>query len=89
VTDTTKENKPATVPEAKQAGEPRDRWKWVEPTVWTERMLSALEEGVKGGKWYSLMDMRDHLRWPNAYFEEQGLITLESAIVEARQSSTR
>jgi RNA-directed DNA polymerase len=33
--------------------------------------------------------MRDHLRWPNAYFEEQGLITLESAIVEARQSSMR
>jgi RNA-directed DNA polymerase len=56
VTDTTKEKKPGTVPEAKQAGEIHDRWKWVEPTVWTERMLSALEEGVKGGKWYSLMD---------------------------------
>ena len=39
------EEKPATVPEAKQAGEMHDRWKWVEPTVWTERMLSALEEG--------------------------------------------
>ncbi|MEK6322518.1 MAG: hypothetical protein AABN33_12645 [Acidobacteriota bacterium] len=49
MTDTTKEKKPATVPEAKPAGEPRDRWKWVEPTMWTERMLSALEEGVKGG----------------------------------------
>ena len=24
--------------------------------VWTERMLTALEEGVKGGKWFSLMD---------------------------------
>jgi RNA-directed DNA polymerase len=56
VTDITKEERPATVPEAKQAGEIHDRWKWVEPTVWTERMLSALEEGVKGGKWYSLMD---------------------------------
>ena len=56
MTDTTKENKPTTVPEAKQAGEARARWEWVEPTVWTERMLSALEEGVKGGKWYSLMD---------------------------------
>ena len=56
MTDATKEKKPATVPEAKQAGEARDRWEWVEPTVWTERMLSALEEGVKGGKWYSLMD---------------------------------
>ena len=56
MTDTTKEEKPAGVPEAKQAGEARSKWEWVEPTVWTERMLSALEEGVKGGKWYSLMD---------------------------------
>ena len=40
----------------KQAGEIRNRWNWIEPTVWTERMLTALEEGVKGGKWYSLMD---------------------------------
>ena len=28
----------------------------VEAGVWTERMLSALESGVKGGKWFSLMD---------------------------------
>lgn len=28
----------------------------VEASVWTERMLSALGNGVKGGKWYSLMD---------------------------------
>lgn len=27
-----------------------------EPEVWTERMLTALEEGVKGGKWHSLID---------------------------------
>lgn len=27
-----------------------------EASVWTERMLAALENGVKGGKWYSLMD---------------------------------
>jgi len=56
VTDTAKEEKPATVPKAKQAGETGERWRWVEPTVWTERMLSALERGVKGGKWYSMMD---------------------------------
>ncbi len=31
-------------------------WSWVEPTVWTGRMLTALEMGVKGDKWYSLMD---------------------------------
>src|SRR6266704_3783554 len=32
------------------------RWSWVEASVWTERMVSALENGVKGGLWYSLMD---------------------------------
>jgi RNA-directed DNA polymerase len=58
VTDRTvqTETEPATVTETKQAGEIRARWAWVEATVWTERMLTALEEGVKGGKWFSLMD---------------------------------
>jgi RNA-directed DNA polymerase len=57
VTDRSTEAKPAVVPEpAKQAGEIRARWAWVEPEVWTERMLTALEQGVKGGKWFSLMD---------------------------------
>jgi RNA-directed DNA polymerase len=28
----------------------------VEGAVWTERMVSALENGVKGGRWYSLID---------------------------------
>ena len=27
-----------------------------EPAVWTERMLTALEEGVKGGVWFRLID---------------------------------
>jgi RNA-directed DNA polymerase len=40
----------------RQAGDIRTRWGWVEPAVWTERMLTALEEGVKGGVWFSLMD---------------------------------
>jgi RNA-directed DNA polymerase len=40
----------------KQAEETRDRWKWVEPNVWTDRMLNALENGVKGGMWFSLID---------------------------------
>ena len=35
--------------------DPRE-WTWVEPSVWTERMLAALVNGVKGGKWYSLWD---------------------------------
>jgi RNA-directed DNA polymerase len=51
------EAKPNPVPkQAKLFGEIYDRWSWVEPSVWTERMLTALERGVKGGRWYSLMD---------------------------------
>lgn len=41
---------------ATQASETRARWAWAEPSVWTDRMLSALESGVKGGVWFSLID---------------------------------
>jgi RNA-directed DNA polymerase len=45
------------VPEtATQDGEVRFRWSWTERTVWTERMLTALEQGVKGNCWFSLID---------------------------------
>ncbi len=48
---------PAT---AKQGAEARD-WSWVEASVWTERMLSALANGVKGNKWFSLIDKVERL----------------------------
>jgi len=51
------EKKPSAVSKtATQGGEIRARWAWTEPSVWTERMLTALEDGVKGGKWFSLID---------------------------------
>ena len=55
---TTDEHRPARVSErAKQAGDAApDKWGWVERTVWTQRMLEALENGVKGGVWFSLID---------------------------------
>lgn len=56
MTDRLEEVRPAIVPKAKQAGEVRARWAWTEPCVWTERMLTALEAGVTGGKWFSLID---------------------------------
>ena len=41
----------------KQTGEaPPRNWEWVERSVWTDRMLEALEQGVKGGVWFSLID---------------------------------
>ncbi|MGH8470650.1 MAG: reverse transcriptase domain-containing protein [Gammaproteobacteria bacterium] len=39
---------------ARRGAEARD-WSWVEASVWTERMVLALEN-VKGGCWHSLMD---------------------------------
>jgi len=68
--------RPESVPsEAKQAGEIRSRWGWVEPSAWTDRMLATLERGVKGGK--------------NAFFAEQGLYSLQRAHAQACQSCRR
>ncbi len=39
-----------------QAGDIRGRWPWVEASVWTDRLLTALVQGVKGGVWFSLID---------------------------------
>ena len=52
-----KEQQPSAVPEtAQQGGEIRARWAWVEPEIWTERMLASLETGIEGGKWFRLID---------------------------------
>ncbi len=32
------------------------QWTWVDPVVWTSRMVTALVTGVKGGTWFSLID---------------------------------
>ena len=55
-TDASEQGPAGVTPRSTQAGEIRARWAWVEPSVWTERMLTALEDGVKGGVWFSLMD---------------------------------
>jgi RNA-directed DNA polymerase len=51
------EEQPVAVPaRATRDGDILLRWSWVEPRIWTPRMLTALEQGVNGGKWYSLID---------------------------------
>jgi RNA-directed DNA polymerase len=51
------EVQPVAVPaRAIRTGKALDLRFWVEPAVWTERMLAALQTGVKGGKWFSLID---------------------------------
>lgn len=63
------ECQPASVSEGTtQAGEVRSRWAWTEPSVWTDRMLEALENGVKGGRWYSLHDKAFSVRALEAAF---------------------
>jgi RNA-directed DNA polymerase len=39
-----------------QAESTPTQWDWVDRTIWTERMLAALGNGVKGNKWFSLID---------------------------------
>ena len=47
----------SSVPEkATQGSSSRPEWDWLDRSIWTERMLAALDNGVKGGKWYSLID---------------------------------
>jgi len=56
---TSEESLPEVTPEKepKQGKEARRaRWAWVEHGVWTDSMLRSLEEGIKGGKWYALID---------------------------------
>ena len=66
---------------AKQGTEAR---RWVEASIWTERMLAALANGVKGGKLGRCLG--DHKRWPNAFFAEHGLFTMTEAHGLASQS---
>jgi RNA-directed DNA polymerase len=48
---------PVTVPfSATPAGEPPSVTDWANPSVWTERMLTTLQTGVRGGKWHTLID---------------------------------
>jgi RNA-directed DNA polymerase len=60
VTDRPKQESAGSAGKATQGAEadPREkrRLTGAEAGVWTERMLSALGNGVKGGKWFSLMD---------------------------------
>ena len=56
--DKPEQEQPRTVRpyELKRGGEIRARYGWIKGPVWTDRMLEALERGVNGGKWHSLID---------------------------------
>jgi RNA-directed DNA polymerase len=51
--------RPAIVAEttqAKQAGDIRDRWWWIEHSVWSDRMLTRLEQSEPTTVWFGLWD---------------------------------
>ena len=50
------ENKTVEVSCGTKQTEETQTMDWVERSVWTNRMLEALEQGVKGGVWFSLID---------------------------------
>lgn len=50
------EDQSAKVPQAQQAEAGHPLWRWAKPCVWTTRMLTALIQGVEGGKWFRLFD---------------------------------
>ncbi len=48
---------PVTVPfAATPAGEPPSVRDWANRCVWTDRMLATLQQGVRGGRWHTLID---------------------------------
>ncbi len=57
----------------------KDRWNWVEQTIWTEKMLIALDNGVKGNKWISLIDKTFFKQTTNKFFAELVRFSLAAA----------
>jgi RNA-directed DNA polymerase len=54
--DGKRQDQASSVPETARQGADNRDWSWVEASIWTERMVSALGNGVKGGRWFSLID---------------------------------
>ena len=68
------ESQASVVPaRATQGAESQGRdWTRVEATVWNERMLAALGNGVRGGKWFSLIDKVYRPQTLKAAMEREG-----------------
>ena len=68
------------------------KWEWTEASIWTDAMLVALDNGVKGGKWFSLIDKACRLRTLEAAWEKvrankgaSGVDKITIEIFEARK----
>ena len=68
------------------------KWEWTEASIWTDAMLVALDNGVKGGKWFSFIDKACRLRTLEAAWEKvrankgaSGVDKITIEIFEARK----
>jgi hypothetical protein len=75
---------------AQQGGEIRAQWAWVEPTVWTERMLATLETGIEGRTRLRLINEEELISGsPNLYFSAVDLFSLKQVYTAACRSSRK
>jgi hypothetical protein len=73
VTNKRKDQQPTTVPfAATLAGQPPTVKAWANLSVWTDRMLTTLEEGVRAGRWHTLIDKVIISYGPTRTFEPIG-----------------
>ena len=74
----------ATTP--KQAEDIHERWPWVEYAVWTERMLTRLEQSEPTTKWYGLWDKvwaeRNLLQGYYAVWRNQGAAGVDRQTIQ-------
>ena len=59
----------AVLETTKQGSESSSK-EWIETSIWTRNMLTALDNGVKGGKWFSLIDKVYSLKTLNIAWEQ-------------------
>ena len=61
-------------------------WAWAEIDKWVRfRLRAILDKRRKGGRTRSRGRGHAHYRWPNSFFTEHGLFSLESAVKLVRQ----
>ena len=59
-----------SVLETTKQGSESSSKEWIETSIWTRNMLTALGNGVKGGKWFSLIDKVYSLKTLNIAWEQ-------------------
>ncbi len=60
----------SAVLETTKQGSESSSTEWIETSIWTRNMLTALDNGVKGGKWFSLIDKVYSLKTLNIAWEQ-------------------